>query len=177
MLVILRSAYSLNLKFLVSSAAFYSWLEISENFSGIQKFRLDFLQWSASQVIPFVYTRLESMQLSLWNYILPQKWWETAPHLFWGVYNHSYTLAIHDGKVTAYGCDSFHWGCSTHSGRSSVHLTHKCSAHCYCSWAHSTLHNRCHSNLNHTALGNSNGSRRCHSWSYHILCTVGSRMS
>ena len=84
---------------------------------------------------------------------------------------------LHAGRVMAYGCGSFHWGCSTHSGRSSVHLSHRCSAHCYCPWAHSMSHNRSHSNLNHTALGNSNESRQSIGWSCHRMCTVWSRMN
>ena len=84
---------------------------------------------------------------------------------------------LHAGRVTAYGCGSFHWGCSTHSDRSSVHLTHRCSAHCCCLWAHSMSHSCCHSSCCYTALGNSNGSRQCIGWSCHRMCTVWSRMN
>ena len=119
-----------------------------------------------------VYPAWIDAKLSLWYHILPQNGEKQLLTILG-----EYTLAIHAGKVTAYGCGNFHWGCSTHSGRSSVHLTHRCSVHCYCQWAHSMSHSYCRSSCCYTAPWSSCGSRQCIGWSCHKMCTVWSRMS
>ena len=51
---------------------------------------------------------------------------------FSAISSHTIHIAIHAGRVTSYVCGSFHWDWSTHFDRSSVHLIHRCSVHCYC---------------------------------------------